>query len=201
MKLQKTQRVVFAILILVGTIFLCQDNATAGALASAAKKALEKAVPTQTQIGASNSVSGAIGAAARTALRTGASQNTHSNSVSGAIGAAAERRTTNTPVSQQRTINCTVADRRIATAPGMMVPRPEKPGLERPSFTPGMMEPLENPRLGTGPGIPGGMEPFENPQIPPVPNITRPRPEKPGLERPSFTPGMMEPLENPRLGK
>ena len=158
MKLQKTQRVVFAILILVGTIFLCQDNATAGALASAAKKALEKAVPTQTQIGASNSVSGAI-------------------------GAAAERRTTNTPVSQQRTINCTVADRRIATAPGMMVPRPEKPGLERPSFTPGMMEPLENP------------------QIPPVPNITRPRPEKPGLERPSFTPGMMEPLENPRLGK
>ena len=145
MKLQKTQRVVFAILILVGTIFLCQDNATAGALASAAKKALEKAVPTQTQIGASNSVSGAI-------------------------GAAAERRTTNTPVSQQRTINCTVADRRIATAPGMM-------------------EPLENPRLGTGPGIPGGMEPLENPQIPPVPNITRPSPKKPGLERPRLGTG------------
>ncbi len=45
MNLQKTQRVIFAILILVGMIFLCQDNATADPMI--------KAGTTQTQIGPS----------------------------------------------------------------------------------------------------------------------------------------------------
>ena len=48
MKLQKTQRVIFAILISGGMIFLCQDNATAGSMA----QALEKAATTQIQTGA-----------------------------------------------------------------------------------------------------------------------------------------------------